>query len=122
MLFGNLRNSGMYEGIWGNVTDDNRVWIGSRNGVTFGRWDHNNPMVLAAKPLEENQYYVVAGRMGSGTGEVQVVRNDDDHEGRPGLADREVAELSEGVAQSKTQSPVSLSKAVLVGGRQLSLH
>ncbi len=71
-FFGNLRNSGMYEGIWGNVTDDNRVWIGSRNGITFGRWDDNNPMVVAAKPLKENQYYVVAGRMGSGTGEVQI--------------------------------------------------
>ncbi len=71
-FFGNLRSGGMYEGIWGNVTDDNRVWIGSRNGITFGRWDDNNPMVLAAKPLNENQYYVVAGRMGSGTGEVQI--------------------------------------------------
>ena len=71
-FFGNLKNSGMYEGIWGNVTDDNRVWIGSRNGITFGRWDNNNPMVVAAKPLEENRYYVVAGRMGSGTGEVQI--------------------------------------------------
>ena len=71
-FFGNLRTGGMYEGIWGNVTDDNRVWIGSRNGITFGRWDDNNPMVLAAKPLIENQYYVVAGRMGSGTGEVQI--------------------------------------------------
>jgi hypothetical protein len=54
------------------VTDDNRVWIGSRNGIAFGRWDHNNPMVLAPKPLEENRYYVVAGRMGAGTGEVQI--------------------------------------------------
>jgi hypothetical protein len=71
-FFGNLRNGGMYEGIWGNVTDDNRVWIGSRNGVTFGRWDNNNPMVVAAKPLEKGRYYVVAGRMGSGTGEVQI--------------------------------------------------
>jgi hypothetical protein len=71
-FFGNLRNGGMYEGIWGNLTDDNRVWIGSRNAITFGRWDHNNPMVLAPKPLKENQYYVVAGRMGSGTGEVQI--------------------------------------------------
>jgi len=26
-FFGNLKNSGLYEGIWGNVTDDNRVWI-----------------------------------------------------------------------------------------------
>jgi hypothetical protein len=71
-FFGNLKNGGMFEGIWGNVTDDNRVWIGSRNGITFGRWDNNNPMVLAAKPLEENRYYVVAGRMGAGTGEVQM--------------------------------------------------
>ena len=71
-IFGNLRSGGMYEGIWGNVTDDNRVWIGSRNGITFGRWDDNNPMVLAAKPLNENRYYVVAGCMGSGTGEVQI--------------------------------------------------
>jgi len=71
-FFGNLKNSGLYEGIWGNVTDDNRVWIGSRNGITFGRWDHNNPMVRAPKPLDENRYYVVAGRMGSGTGKVQI--------------------------------------------------
>lgn len=71
-FFGNLRNGGLYEGIWGNVTDDNRVWIGSRNGITFGRWDNNNPMVLGPKPLKENQYYVVAGRMGAGTGEVQI--------------------------------------------------
>ncbi len=71
-FFGNLRNGGMYEGIWGNVTDDNRVWIGSRNGITFGRWDKNNPMVVAAEPLETNRYYIVAGRMGAGTGKVQV--------------------------------------------------
>ncbi len=71
-FFGNLRNDGMYEGIWGNVTDDNRVWIGSRNAITFGRWDENNPMVLAPKPLKENQYYVVAGRMGAGTEAVRI--------------------------------------------------
>lgn len=71
-FFGNLRNGGMYEGIWGNVTDDNRVWIGSRNGITFGRWDANNPMVLAPDPLERDRYYVVAGRMGAGTGNVSV--------------------------------------------------
>lgn len=71
-IFGNLRNSGMYEGIWGNLTDDNRLWIGSRNGITFGRWDHNNPMVTAPEPLKERQYYVVAGRMSAGTGTVQI--------------------------------------------------
>ena len=42
-FFGNLKNGGNYEGIWGNVTDDNRLWIGSRNGVTFGRWDGTTP-------------------------------------------------------------------------------
>jgi hypothetical protein len=71
-IFGNLRTGGNYEGIWGNVTDDNRVWIGSRNGITFGRWDHNNPMVTAPRPLEERRYYVVAGRMGAGAGTVQI--------------------------------------------------
>ena len=71
-FFGNLRNSGKYEGIWGNVTDDNRVWIGSRNGITFGRWDQNNPMVAASEPLKENRYCVVAGRMGAGTEEVRI--------------------------------------------------
>ncbi len=71
-IFGNLRSGGKYEGIWGNLTDDNRVWIGSRNGITFGRWDRNNPMITAPKPLEERQYYVVAGRMGAGTDTVTI--------------------------------------------------
>lgn len=71
-FFGNLRTGGNYEGIWGNVTDDNRIWIGSRNGITFGRWDENNPMVTAPQPLEERRYYVVAGRMGAGTGTVRI--------------------------------------------------
>lgn len=71
-FFGNLRNGGNYEGIWGNVTDDNRVWIGSRNGITFGRWDPNNPMVVAPKPLEQGRFHVVAGRMGAGTGNVRI--------------------------------------------------
>jgi hypothetical protein len=71
-FFGNLKNGGNYEGIWGNLTDDNRLWIGSRNGITFGRWDQNNPMVLVPTPLEPNRYYVLAGRMDAGTGEVQI--------------------------------------------------
>ncbi len=71
-IFGNLRSGGNYEGIWGNVTDDNRVWIGSRNGITFGRWDPNNPMVVAPEPLEENRYYIVVGRMGAGTKDVNI--------------------------------------------------
>jgi hypothetical protein len=71
-FFGNLRNKGFYEGLWGNVTDDNRLWIGSRNALSFGRWDKNNPMVTAETPLKTNTYYVVAGRMGSGTNEVLI--------------------------------------------------
>ncbi len=71
-FFGNLRNGGKYEGIWGNLTDDNRVWTGSRNGITFGRWDKNNPMVLASEPLEKNRYYIVCGRMGAGKGTVPI--------------------------------------------------
>ncbi len=71
-FFGNLKNGGNFEGIWGNLTDDNRVWIGSRNGITFGRWDANNPMVAAPEPLKEDRFYVVAGRMGAGAGEVRI--------------------------------------------------
>lgn len=71
-FFGNLKNSAKYEGIWGNFADDNRPWIGSRSGVTFGRWDVNNPMVIAETPLEENRYYLLVGRMGAGKGTVTV--------------------------------------------------
>ncbi len=71
-FFGNLKNGGNFEGIWGNLTDDNRVWIGSRNGKTFGRWDENNPMVVAENSLETNRYYLICGRMADGTGDVDI--------------------------------------------------
>jgi type 1 glutamine amidotransferase len=71
-FFGNLRNGGNYEGIWGNLTDNNRPWIGSRSGKTFGRWDVNNPMVLAEDSLETERYYLIMGRMRAGTGEVTI--------------------------------------------------
>lgn len=75
-FFGNLRNNnkdgGKYEGLWAGLTDDNRVWTGSRNARTFGRWDENNPQLLAPEPLEEGKYYVVVGRMAAGTGEVTL--------------------------------------------------
>ena len=71
-FFGNLKNGGKYEGIWGNVTDNNTVWIGSRNALTMGRWDKNNPKVLANSPLKKNRFYIIAGRMGSGQGTVQI--------------------------------------------------
>jgi hypothetical protein len=68
-IFGNLRNGGLYEGFWAGLTDDNRIWMGSRNAITFGRWDDNNPLVLGPR-LEEDRFHVLAGRMGAGTGEV----------------------------------------------------
>ncbi len=70
-FFGNLKNGGNYEGFWGGVTDDNVLWAGSRNGITFGRWDKNNPQILGPK-LEQNRFYVLAGRMGAGTEEVTI--------------------------------------------------
>ena len=70
-FFGNLRNGGKYEGFWAGLKDDNTLWTGSRNGITFGRWDENNPQVPGPK-LEENRYYVIASRMGAGTGKVTI--------------------------------------------------
>jgi hypothetical protein len=70
-FFGNLRNGGKYEGFWAGLKDDNTLWTGSRNGITFGRWDENNPQVPGPK-LEKNRYYVIAGRMGAGTGKVII--------------------------------------------------
>ncbi|MHC4351081.1 MAG: LamG-like jellyroll fold domain-containing protein [Planctomycetota bacterium] len=70
-FFGNLKNGGNYEGFWAGLKDDNTLWMGSRNGVTFGRWDNNNPQVLGPK-LEVNRYYVLAGRMGAGTENVTI--------------------------------------------------
>lgn len=71
-FFGNLKNGGNFEGIWGCLTDDNRPWMGSRSGKTFGRWDENNPMVVASDPLEEGRFYLLMGRMAHGTGEVPI--------------------------------------------------
>jgi hypothetical protein len=70
-LFGNLRNGGHYEGFWAGFTDDNHLWAGSRNGLTFGRWDPNNPLVLGPQ-LDEDRFHVAAGRMSAGTGLVQI--------------------------------------------------
>lgn len=70
-FFGNLRNGGKYEGMWGCLNDDNTVWIGTRNSRTFGRFDANNPQLLGPK-LEKNRFYLIAGRLGSGTGTVKL--------------------------------------------------
>ncbi len=66
-FFGNLKNGGFYEGIWGCVTDDNRPWYGARNGLSFGRFDVNNPQLLAP-PLEPGRFHILIGRMQAGTG------------------------------------------------------
>ena len=68
-FFGNLRNGQKYEGIWGCLDDDNTVWWGARNGLTFGRFDVNNPKLVGPK-LAEGRFHVLAGRLGAGKGEV----------------------------------------------------
>lgn len=66
VFLGNLRNGMQYEGFWAGFDDDGSVWMGTRNGKTFGRWNGDNPKVKGPK-LDEKRFYVVAGRMGSGT-------------------------------------------------------
>lgn len=68
-FFGNLRNGQKYEGLWGCLDDDNTVWWGARNGLTFGRFDVNNPKLVGPK-LAEGRFHVLAGRLGAGQGEV----------------------------------------------------
>lgn len=71
-FFGNLRNQGgKFEGIWGCLNDDNTVWWGARNGVTFGRFDANNPKLQGPR-LELGKFHLLAGRMGAGTGTVKL--------------------------------------------------
>jgi hypothetical protein len=70
-FFGNLRNGQKYEGLWGCLDDDNTVWWGARNGITFGRFDVNNPKLVGPK-LEEGRFHFLAGRMGAGQIEVAL--------------------------------------------------
>ena len=70
-FFGNLKNSGNYEGLWGCLSDDNTIWWGARNGVTFGRFDTNNPQLLGPT-LATGRFHIVAGRMAAGTGKVRL--------------------------------------------------
>ena len=75
-FFGNLTNGKPYAGLWGNLMDDNRVWLGTRTGADFGLkrkkgesrlWQSElNPQVISSKPLEEKKYYLIMGRMGAG--------------------------------------------------------
>jgi hypothetical protein len=70
-FFGNLRNGALYGGLWGALEDDNTLWWGMRNGVSFGRFDKNNPKLVGPK-LEVGKYYVVAGRIAAGTGQAKL--------------------------------------------------
>lgn len=70
-FFGNLRNGEKYEGLWGCFNDDNTLWIGARNSLTFGRFDVNNPQILGPK-LEPGTFHLIAARMPAGTGTVKV--------------------------------------------------
>lgn len=70
-FFGNLRNGEKYEGLWGCLNDDNTPWYGTRNGITFGRFDVNNPQLLGPK-LETGTFHLLAGRMAAGTGTVAI--------------------------------------------------
>lgn len=71
-FFGNLRNADNYEGIWGCFMDDNRPWYGVRNGLSFGRFDANNPQLLAPAAFVPGRFHLLIGRMGAGTGEVRL--------------------------------------------------
>lgn len=71
-FFGNLRNQPNNEGFWGGFADDNSFWMSSRNAVTFGRWDNNNPYVTSNKILSQDRYYLIMGRMSKGTDTVTL--------------------------------------------------
>jgi hypothetical protein len=79
-FFGNLRNThavdggtgGAFEGFWGVVMDDRSIYAGVRNGVEFERNSSNNPEVVSHTQLKTQRFYLVAGRMGAGTGTVPV--------------------------------------------------
>ena len=70
-FFGNLKNGDKYEGFWACVTDDNRPWYGVRNGLTFGRFDLNNPQLLAPA-LAPATFHLLLGRMQAGGGLVRL--------------------------------------------------
>jgi hypothetical protein len=70
-FFGNLRNGEKYEGLWGCLNDDNTPWYGTRNGITFGRFDVNNPQLLGPK-LETGKFHLLGGRMAAGSGTVPI--------------------------------------------------
>ncbi|MFT3701971.1 MAG: hypothetical protein QM802_06365 [Agriterribacter sp.] len=77
-FFGSLKNGGNYEGFWAGFTDENFLWTGARNGITFGRWDNNNQRITSTMPLDTSKYYLLVGRMqkGNKTALVELFIND----------------------------------------------
>jgi len=69
VFFGNLNCDRECEGFWAGFEDDSDLWTGPRNGVTFGRYNSDNPKLMGPR-FVENKYYVVAGRLAAGTGTV----------------------------------------------------
>jgi hypothetical protein len=71
VFFGNLNCDRECEGFWAGFEDDRDLWTGPRNGVTFGRYNSDNPKLMGPK-FEINKYYVVAGRLAAGTDTVKT--------------------------------------------------
>jgi len=71
-FFGDLKNGPFYEGFWAGFTDDDVIWAGSRNGRSQQTGNPDNPKVLGTSQLKEGVFYVAAGRMAAGTGDVKI--------------------------------------------------
>jgi hypothetical protein len=71
VFFGNLNcdDDRLCDGFWAGFEDDMDLWTGPRNGITFGRYNADNPKLMGPR-FEEDKYYVVAGRLTAGTGTV----------------------------------------------------
>lgn len=69
-FLGNLQNGRKYEGIWAGFEDNSTLWAGSRNGLTFGRWDKNNPKLTG--PVLENKFHIIASRQQAGVKKAKI--------------------------------------------------
>jgi len=124
-FFGNLRNGSPYDGFWANLMDDNRVWIGTRNGKDFGLksakekkrpkksalWhDELNPFVGTKEPVDEKRYYLIMGRMGAGvkTVSLELFINSTtpvDRQSVPVFADANPSKMAIGQERDATNHP-----------------
>lgn len=112
-FIGNLRNSDRYCGFWGCFDDDLTFWVGSRNDITFGRFDANNPK-LSGPQLSPHRFYVLAARMGAGTVNVQIEIFVNNHEAVGQVAfpvnpDADPSKLAIGTERDATNHPGSES-------------